>query len=555
MAKTFQYGLGGYSKLSSTDIQSILDRISALSLETISVQVTDVNYSNGAITGKLLGIDANEIGENTIQASPLFSNIKNYPLKNETVICITSINYNYQNQPNSTSYYYISPVNIWFSQNTNPLPLPNQTQTQSTEGKSNDEVEAGSSNKSQNTPQPVFKPGTYFSENGNILPLYSFEGDIIVEGRFGNSIRLGSTNIVTEEVSTPKIESKSFSAQSTFNSGEYNIPQDFISKLNTLNQEVQKYTLDQSSVTLGVRIESGESLVPNPNNLSKGELALKRLSNLNSLLESTYPLLNNNIVANTTIGATPYTTGIDNPQDIKYINEQYIKIEVYVEKTIIVSTNKQVRSLNSWSNAPTNGDPITIIRNGQTFNSSSNFESTVENLDTDPSSIWLTSTQKLPITGSSIDYTSYAQNPTPPEALNQYSKRPQIVLNSGRLVFNTTQDHLMLSSKKTINLNSVEGVNVDTRGNFVIQSPKVYLGDSEDNLTQPVVLGDDLVSLLTDILTDLNTLTRSLQNQVGVPVGTPLAPTSLTAQLVADKIPSYKRRVGQLLSNTTRTAV
>ena len=415
MAKTFQYGLGGYSKLSSTDIQSILDRISALSLETISVQVTDVNYSNGAITGKLLGIDANEIGENTIQASPLFSNIKNYPLKNETVICITSINYNYQNQPNSTSYYYISPVNIWFSQNTNPLPLPNQTQTQSTEGKSNDEVEAGSSNKSQNTPQPVFKPGTYFSENGNILPLYSFEGDIIVEGRFGNSIRFGSTDIQSNDTTQ-----------------------------------------------------------------------------------------------------TP---------------------------------------LNNWSTFGSNGDPITIIRNGQTFNSSSNFESTVENLDTDPSSIWLTSTQKLPITGSSIDYTSYAQNPTPPEALNQYSKRPQIVLNSGRLVFNTTQDHLMLSSKKTINLNSVEGVNVDTRGNFVIQSPKVYLGDSEDNLTQPVVLGDDLVSLLTDILTDLNTLTRSLQNQVGVPVGTSLAPTSLTAQLVADKIPSYKRRVGQLLSNTTRTAV
>jgi hypothetical protein len=35
--------------------------------------------------------------------------------------------------------------------------------------------------------------GEYFKENLSIQPLLPFEGDTIVEGRFGNSIRLGAT--------------------------------------------------------------------------------------------------------------------------------------------------------------------------------------------------------------------------------------------------------------------------------------------------------------------------------------------------------------------------
>ena len=37
--------------------------------------------------------------------------------------------------------------------------------------------------------------GKYFQEALNIKPLLPYEGDYIIEGRFGNSIRLGSTNI------------------------------------------------------------------------------------------------------------------------------------------------------------------------------------------------------------------------------------------------------------------------------------------------------------------------------------------------------------------------
>ena len=403
MAKTV-YGLGAFQGVDyRNQISKLEDRIAKLELELITARVTAIDQNTGRISCQILSDEPINNSTSSPDATSFTPHLKNYPLIGEIVLLIKSVSPSYQDSVRSYSYYYISPLNLWNEPNTNPLFFNNLTTEEVVDDKTYQESELGSSQKSSTTPPPNTKPGTYFIEKGNILPLYSFEGDIIFEGRWGNTIRLGSTN-----------------------------------------------------------------------------------------------------------------------------------------------TNSPIKS--PWSNlSKFNGDPITIIDNTRSNTS-------IESFSND-SSIWLTSTQKLPITGSSIDYTSYTQNPTPPEALNQYSNRPQIVLNSGRLVFNTTQDHLILSSKKTINLNSVEGVNVDTRGNFVIQAPQVYLGDSEDNLTQPVVLGDDLVSLLNDILTDLNTLTRSLQNQVGVPVGTPLAPTSLTAQLVADKIPSYKRRVGQLLSNTTRTAV
>ena len=338
-------------------------------------------------------------------AKPLFPQVKNFPLINEIIYAFSAPSLESITATSAKNYYYISPLNIWNSQQHNVIPeqIFNNFSSDNQQ-KTLQQVAAGSPQIEDSTNLDV-KIGKTFIPRSNIYPLRPYEGDFIHEGRWGNSIRFGST------------------------------------------------VKDQG---------------------------------------------------------------------------------------------------NTWSNIGENGSPLIIIRNGQYSITQSPGKYILEDINLDDSSIYFTSTQQLPLSPSSQDYTSYTSNA--PTSIDQYSGK-QIILNSGRLVFNTTEDHLLFSSKKTINLNAIEGVNIDTRGNYVIQAPKIYLGDSEDNLTQPIVLGDDLVSLLTDILTDLNSLTRTLQNQIGVPVGTPLAPTSLTAQLIADKIPSYKRRVGQLLSNTTRTAV
>ena len=94
-------------------------------------------------------------------------------------------------------------------------------------------------------------------------------------------------------------------------------------------------------------------------------------------------------------------------------------------------------------------------------------------------------------------------------------------------------------------------VNIDARSGFIVQTPSVYLGDTQN--AQPLVLGNDLVDLLTELITDLNSLTDSLQNQIITPEGTPLAPTSNVAQLISAKIPGYKQRLSGSLSNTSYT--
>jgi hypothetical protein len=155
---------------------------------------------------------------------------------------------------------------------------------------------------------------------------------------------------------------------------------------------------------------------------------------------------------------------------------------------------------NPWSTVGTQGDAITIIRNGQTETPNKNgWDFTVEDINTDASSIYLTTTQKIPLT-TATNYFSYKSNP--PTSPEKYTSK-QIILNSGRLVFNTTEDHLMLSSAKSISLSSTETVNVDAP-EMTIQTEKIYLGSK--SATEPLLLGDTTVELLKEIISVLKDL-------------------------------------------------
>lgn len=208
-------------------------------------------------------------------------------------------------------------------------------------------------------------------------------------------------------------------------------------------------------------------------------------------------------------------------------------------------------SSNNWSSTGSNGDPITIIRNGQgQVDTPFNWDRITEDINRDDASIYFTSTQNIPINVSSInDYFSYS-NGNQPITPNQYAGK-QIILNSGRLVFNTTQDHLLLSSAKSINLNAVESINFDTTGPVVLQAGDVYLGSK--NATEPVLLGQSTVNLLQTLLQELATLTNILSLQVGVPPGVPLAPTSTQAALTNLTITNLLTQLNDLRSNSVKT--
>ena len=181
-------------------------------------------------------------------------------------------------------------------------------------------------------------------------------------------------------------------------------------------------------------------------------------------------------------------------------------------------------SVNTWSSIGTNGDPITILRNGQGVQTDEGWIPTIEDINNDDSSIYLTSTQKIPLEASSTSYSSYSSNP--PTTPNEYAGK-QLLLNSGRLVFNSTEDHILLSSIKTVNINAINGFNVDSPQS-VIQSNSVLLGGI--NAVEPVLKGDTTINILVDLVNQLQALTIALQTvtpQAGLavaPAAAQLAP-------------------------------
>lgn len=178
------------------------------------------------------------------------------------------------------------------------------------------------------------------------------------------------------------------------------------------------------------------------------------------------------------------------------------------------STIKDAKIPNTWSEQGENGDPIVILRNGQYNNGQEPWIPIIEDINKDISQIYLTSNQQIAIDVASKNYNSYK---TPPTSPNQYSKS-QIILSSGRLVLNAKEDSLLFSAKKTINLNSVNSVNIDTK-EVVLNTSKLFLGKKE--ATEPLLLGNKTIELFQKIFISLQELCNVLPT-VGTPVkGTP----------------------------------
>lgn len=201
------------------------------------------------------------------------------------------------------------------------------------------------------------------------------------------------------------------------------------------------------------------------------------------------------------------------------------------------------KPITPWSTGSNNGDPIVLIRNGQGDKGSVGYLPTLENINLDPSSIYLTSTQKIPLTVSSNNYLSYSSDaPTNPD---QYVGS-QVILNSGRLVFNTTQDHLLLSSAKSINLNSLSTLNVDA-SEVVMQTGKIYLGSK--NADEQLVLGNTAVAQLEEIVDILKTLLNACK--LAANSGGPVASLKGVADTLTVRLNSINLKA--MLSNSNYT--
>ena len=185
------------------------------------------------------------------------------------------------------------------------------------------------------------------------------------------------------------------------------------------------------------------------------------------------------------------------------------------------STVKNATISNKWSSVGTNGDPILILRNGQTTYTSDSWIPETEDVNNDLSSIYLTSTQQLPLFPANVNNSSFSKS-TSPTNVGQYEGN-QIILNSGRLVFNAKSDSILLLASKAIQLSCGETLGIDAK-QISLTADKVYLGSSEGiegTKIQSVVLGENLNFVLSDIAVFLQTLNIAFKTAVdsnGAPI-------------------------------------
>lgn len=375
-------------------------RVKSIILDDTHPRFNEVGGWNGLGTIEYDPIDTPNISPNSTYplARPVSPNIKNFPLINEIVYLIALPNTGIGQSTTSQTSYYINIVGIWNHPHHNGYPVNANTPPPSQQ-KDYTQTQVGSVRRVTDQSTEI-NLGKTFKERGNIHPLLPFEGDVICEGRWGNSIRFGST-----------------------------------------------------------------------------------------------------------VKNTP----------------------------------------NNWSAVGTNGDPIVIIRNGQSVRADNKgWIPLTENINDDLSSIYLTSTQNIPLKAASISYLSYNNKP---QDINKYSGE-QIILNSGRLVLNSSNDHLLLTSNKSINLNAIDSVNIDTPV-FITQANEVYLGSK--NAIESILLGDSTVNLLKQLTTNLKSFMDICAVLVSSPAGSPIVPLNQVASQLSTTLEQININLDNVKSKSVKT--
>ena len=179
----------------------VIDISLVTSTNGASIFQTTGEYANiGAIKFELL--NNSNTKENFPQgpiAYPLDTNVRKVPLINEIVFIMSGPSRNIALEGNSDAidFYYTNAISVWGRSHLNMLPS-NSSTSKNTDTIPKEDVERGiENNKDSQVVEP--KPGNTFEEKANIRNLFPNEGDVIIEGRFGNSIRFGSTAKQSEE--------------------------------------------------------------------------------------------------------------------------------------------------------------------------------------------------------------------------------------------------------------------------------------------------------------------------------------------------------------------
>jgi len=147
----------------------------------LSDKVTPDYRYVGAVKARYLVSETDTEDDELTWSFPLDPNTQDFPLKGEYVICVHYLG----------KRFYTQKLNLLNSVNSNSFPGMSSMYLDRDKSVSDAEEvsETGITNRAT---EGMFEPGEYFKINNSIRRMSPEEGDIIFNGRFGNSIRLGS---------------------------------------------------------------------------------------------------------------------------------------------------------------------------------------------------------------------------------------------------------------------------------------------------------------------------------------------------------------------------
>ena len=220
--------------------------------------------------------------------------------------------------------------------------------------------------------------------------------------------------------------------------------------------------------------------------------------------------------------------------------------------TISGSTTNYTSSLinNNWSTAGSSGEPITIIRNGQGEIDIPSpiplpvWVPTVENINIDKSSIYLTSNQIIPLSTTFNSYPAIKNNK--PTTIQAFSGS-QVLLSSDRLIFNAKNDSIIANSENIISLNAINDIGLLSRnGQITLQAERVSLGDA--NATESLIYGDQFMFDFKSLISKLQNLCENLALEPKLVLSAGAANNVMAqVQLMLNKIDNYTSKTSKTI--------
>ena len=213
------------------------------------------------------------------------------------------------------------------------------------------------------------------------------------------------------------------------------------------------------------------------------------------------------------------------------------------------STTKLYSSENEWSSIGNEDSPITIITNGLKFDPKKSYY--VEQINKDDSSLYLTSTQQLPL---QTDRTGVLNPLTNPIEASKYFNS-QAILNSDRIVLNSKKDEVMLFAKTNVEISTKNIINLNAGDRVHLNSDRVFLGTVNNQLpTENIVLGGKLHDLLLNLMDTLHEFGTGIASAIGSPEGTPATDIIAAARGLCTSIDRIEKDLEGILSQQNFTS-